>query len=490
MGGNSTSLNVEFNKKNSFNLAKFLIITCLSFIALNIIIALILYDKIVLEGIAVVIIILIGALNAFYIPVKYTFDEHSHYIRNYNLAEGNFIYNFDEEENYPCGLSHLLLYSNWIYNNYEDYVNYVAYENQYSVNDTEVTINNTPQVVYTPLPYICGGIGIKVAQILNLSMLRSVQLAKFANVLFFALIAFLSVRLVPKKKLLFLFYFTMPINIFFAASLGTDYFINALLGLSIALIYKVKCEQRRMSLKMYFLIICILCLIACGKSTYAPVLLLLGLFNKDELPVKISNRVNYISAIVMMFVMFVATYLYGSRYGIALWNLEGVDSATQIRYLLHHPLNGIKVFVNFTFESYKTNIIYKYQKFAYLSDEVKYLGIIEIVGLFVMSLISSEYKKIRITNAGRMFTFLSILGCYGLSVIALYVTFTKIGSNTVCGFQGRYCLPMAFIVYAYIGLHDGIILNDKFRRIPYVLCFVLVFITILMYVQLFKNYVI
>ena len=485
------SVTLLFNTEDHFNYFRFWMITLVTFLVLCFVIAFIKYNNLNIEICAIGIVGMLGIVFALYVPTEYTYDEESHYIRAYNVAIHNWIYDYDEVEEYPVSVE-MLHGMTWISDNYEDYCNYIDDMNQYRLNQTELKIVNTPQVVYTPLPYIASGIGVKIAKILDFSIVRSVQMARLGNVLLYVLMAFFAIKIMPKKKLLLLFYYAMPINVFLASSLGTDYLINGLVGLALAIIYYVKNSENRMSLQMYVLLLLILCSIPCAKSTYAPMILLIGTLREEELPKNIKVVHNYLVAIILMFLMFTITYLYGSRYGISLWNRENVDSAQQISYIIHNPVNAFGVFLKATWDYAESNILRKYVSFAYLGN-VEDLYYYEISGLLLLTIVKekevADNRLLKLKACNWICMFLSILGCYALSMLALYVTFTTIGADYVDGFQGRYCISLAIIFYFCMEYCGKIKLEMKSHRLQVLACFGIILVTYLKMLNLIGIYV-
>ena len=501
-GEPGVSISVVFNEKDAFPFPLWIIVTLFCFLILSL--ALGLYDphKIKVEGCAAMAVLFLGLFCSLYVPARYTWDEESHYIRAYNQAIGNIVYDFDEVKSYPQHLGRIFTDPNWLYRNYEDYINYASYEDLYKMVPTEQRVENTPQVVYTPLPYIPAGIGVAVSRLFRLSVLQSVQLGRFFNVLFFALVAYLAVRIAPRKKWLFFFYFTLPINVFLAASFSVDYFITSLMGLAFAIILYLK-EKKSASLREYLCLLAVLCLIPCAKSTYAPAILLILLLNKDALPEKIRPAVNVLISIGLTGAMFLITYLYGNRFGIVHWNQPNVDSAQQIQYILKNPVATIQTFIDTTKVNFKVLALIKYQGFAYVGF-VDVLGYLDIAGLFILSLFDvggdakNESARVRLTPFGVLGVIGAFLGCYLLSLLALYVTFTEIGADLVNGFQGRYCIPIIFIAYAFIAMMITPFRKHRaggFRaawiisRVPVIVGIVLLAAGVCIYLKLFSMFI-
>ncbi len=471
---NYVDVRVEFNVMPAYNWFQMWVTSLGSFLVLTIILCLKSRKLVSIELTMVTVIVLAGLISSLYVPPKYTYDEDSHYTRSYNNAVGNLIYSFNEPINYPKALDEVLRNPNWLCNSYDDYCNLISYNNQFKVNDTEAFVRDTPQVVYTPLPYYSSGIGVKIAQIFDLSLYRSVQLARFSNVLLFALIAFITIKIIPQKKLLFAFYFMLPINIFMAASLGTDYFINAFVALSSALVLRYKTQDRRMTTKEYIILLIVLSLIPCGKSPYAPFILIAALLSADELPQKISPKINCIIAFILMFLVFGATTAYGSRYGISHWNLENVSPDLQMDFMIHNPIKALYAYSNSFFDSLASNVIHKYYGFAYVGNYEE-VGIFSMIGLAVLTFMDQEsFKPVQIKWWNWIYWLMAIVGSYTLSWLALYTTFTEVGADMVRGFQARYCLSIALVIYFGCVLMQKASVKLNSDKIPYVMALALV----------------
>ena len=461
-------ITIDYNVPLHFNWFSFFAWMLCSFIILTLVLCV--KDLFNIELTAVTVVVLVGIICSFYVPLFHTYDEASHYVRAYNNAINNIIYDLGEEENYPVGYYSYNSASCWVPGNYEDYSNLLSYHENYSINETASTVIDTQQVVYPAVAYYTSGLGIKTAQLLNLSIYQSLQLARFFNLLFYAVMALLAIRIAPKNKLWFAFFYMLPINIFMASSLSTDYFINALLPFAIAMIIKHKTTEERMTWPEYLILLVILCLIPCAKSTYAPVLLLLCVLGKDKLPKKMPSVANYALSIAGMFLIFGALYVYGNRFGIAQWNRENVDPTLQMQFMLHHPLDAIHAYFNSLIKGMTDNVIHKYFSFAYLGNS-EVIGVTSIVGLLLLSITDKE-KDVVMSIRDWVFIALSIVGSYSLSWLALYTTFTQVGSDMVEGFQARYCIPIALMIYFALMMSNNITLKFNSKKIPAVLMLV------------------
>ncbi len=464
---NGAEVTIDYNVPLQFNWFCFFSWILCAFIVLTLVLCLKDLDLFNIELTTVTVVVLAGIICSFYVPIFHTYDEASHYVRAYNNAINNIIYDLGEEENYPVGYESYNNAGCWIADNYEDYRSLVSYHESYSINDTATNVIDTPQVVYPFVAYVPAGLGIKTAQFFNLSIYRSLQLARFFNLLFYAVMALLAIKISPRNKLWFAFFYMLPINIFMASSLSTDYFINALLPLAIAMILKHKTTKEQLTWPEYLILLVILCLIPSAKSTYAPVLLLLCLLGKGKLPKKMSPVVNYVLSVVGMFLVFGLLYIYGNRFGIAQWNRENVDPTLQIQFILHHPLSAVHTYFNSLFKGMSDNTIHKYFSFAYLGNS-EIIGVTSIIGLLSLSITDKE-KDVVTSIRDLAFIALSLVGSYSLSWLALYTTFTQVGSDMVEGFQARYCIPIALMIYFALMISNNIKLKFNNKKIPAIL---------------------
>lgn len=402
------------------------------------------------EAIAFFTILCMGGCYAYFTPQHCTYDEFAHLIRSYNTADGNFIYYWDEPRLYPDDLVKLNINGDLEYQSYEDYQRTLAGFSGKKANNRTEQILNSSGAVYTFIPYIPSAIGVKLAMLSNGSILTMLRLARLMNVLFYAVIAFLAIRLIPIRKDFLYLFVLLPINVFISANLSVDVFINSLTFLGVALIIKTKYEAKPMKLFHYFLLLCIFGLLPFAKTPYAMLVLLLLMLDKAVLPKEISNVMNRIISIGSAVGTFAVTYLYGNQFELNVWGIPNVDPSKQLSLIFQKPIEYVVNTVRFMSEFFFSRFINNtFGAFAYvLSQMDEFWTLLMVVSLVVLAMntpLLTRKGEPLFGTTDNVYCLVSLGTSFGLAYTALYMTFTEVGSKYANGFQGRYLLPLVFI---------------------------------------------
>ena len=88
----------------------------------------------------------------------------------------------------------------------------------------------------------------------------------------------------------------------------------------------------------------------------------------------------------------------------------------------------------------------------------------------------------RVTGWNVIFALGAIIGAYFLSWLALYTTFTPVGSTSVNGFQARYCIPIAAMIYFVIMSTKKVQIDFANKRIKALSMMALFAISVWMYI--------
>ncbi|WP_024293352.1 DUF2142 domain-containing protein [Lacrimispora indolis] len=129
----------------------------------------------------------------------------------------------------------------------------------------EIPVNTTP-VVYLPQ-----AIGISLARLLRLGYIPLVYLGRLFNLLAFAAMAALSVRIMPFKKELLMAVSCLPMTLHLAASFSYD---TAFIGLSMVFLawcFFLAFEKEKVTVKDTVILALLLILLEPGKIVYLPV---------------------------------------------------------------------------------------------------------------------------------------------------------------------------------------------------------------------------
>lgn len=431
----------------TFNFVRFAILVV--FTSLLLFLILVLLKRISPQKWVVYAAFSIGTLFAFLTPVHYTWDEYAHFIKAYSVSQGVFLLKDNEPLNYPKGMDTVNFDQGLEYQSYGDFKTALRKYNQISIVDTEKTGKPTTALLNTFVPYIFSGLGMKVAELFSLPAIFLIWFGRWFNVVAYTVLLWCIMRWSKVGETSFAYFLLLPVNLFIAASLSTDLFALSGISLGTGLILNQKKSTAESQRWRVVATICF-ALSVLVKVTYAPIFLLFFLtvpFEKYFYKSKewIYSCISFFVGVLTSIVTFVYSQLYG---GIAQWDLLGIDPVSQIKWIYHNPMNFFEVLKNFFKDSSINLIKNMFSALGFVGPEAlsQFMTII-LLSVLIWLVIAdfsqtNENELLILHSKDQVIVGIQLVASVLLSVIALYVTFTPVGSSTINGFQGRYLLPI------------------------------------------------
>jgi uncharacterized membrane protein len=444
--------NFQITNHFQFNIVRFLVIfifvvfflTLLSLKKLNI----------KLEMFVASVILVFGLLLAFLVPPHHTWDEFAHFLKSYSVASGNFFPDNETKLTYPKEIENLNHPAGLEYQSYGDYKELKKQMSEYSMSNSEDKNIKSTAIINLFVPYIPSGIGVKIAMLFNLPILYYLWFGRMMNVLLYALMAYLAIKKMPVGKRLVAFYAALPINVFLSASLSCDYL--AMGGIMLALAYTLDAvlNKKKANAQLISLLIILYSCVTFAKVSYAPFFLLMFLLGKEQFSNKKQLLLYRVLVVISCGIVAIGTYYYADQLGIVQWVKDGVNNKEQILGILKNPFGYLKMLTVFISDNSVNYLRNMFGFFAYVGD-ISQFSVIIISGilLFLAWFDLPNYSKTEedqyilpepINNFGKITLALSSIAAFGLSLTALYVSFTPVGQQGVQGFQGRYILPLLY----------------------------------------------
>ncbi|WP_148566885.1 DUF2142 domain-containing protein [Acetobacterium paludosum] len=440
----------EFFEANYFQFNPFRFLMILLFFILSGVVGYTVFnkEKIKLEVVFLILILCFGLLNSIMTPIFYSWDEAEHFIRAYNLANNNLVMQDGDKIAYPSHLKEFfdkkLQIENPNYRTFEEYS--VVTQKNLSVNyaDTEMAYYPSTAISYTFIPYLFSSLGIVISKIMNFPFLISFYFGRAFNLLMYAALVYFAIKIIPcGKKLLFLCAL-LPTIVFQAASYSADVVINGLCFFVFALIIKLSVEKKTLGIIDLVMMCSCFVLITASKLAYVPIFLLVMILKHDNFTTRKKEWIIKISIFLLGCLTFVGAFIYGQKFGLSQWNIPGVNAKEQIISIIYNPINYAAVIL-------RTIMTQKEYLLGGASVSLAYIGylgrdalLIVFFMLFLISGIDTDNSTSIIKIRDRGIIFMVCLLTVGLSMTALYITFTPVKNTTVLGFQGRYLIPLIF----------------------------------------------
>lgn len=295
------------------------------------------------------------------------------------------------------------------------------------------------QPTYPVWGYLFSIIGVGLTRLLHAPLFLSYLAGKVTNLIGFVCLGTLAMKLTPKYKTIFAVFMCMPGTLFVVSSYHCDSTTYGLIMLVIACFLKWR-EQEKVSIKEWLCWCLLLLLLVPLKFPYIGLLGLVFLLPKSKFRFA---HVNLWKAALILVVSTVAL-LWCTQISPSFveWIMPGFDREGQLAFIKTHPVQTLWIFVS-SIVSQTSEFI---DSFFCMSG---YDGTI-MPGLFkeahaafvcLLLLLSerTEWKKWQ-----KIWLFCMTFGIWIVTDLALYVTFTPVGSLTMYGVQGRYLTPLLF----------------------------------------------
>ena len=396
------------------------------------------------------VILFTGLIFCIYTPNMDTPDENFHYSRALYISDGHLYLPSSVEE---------MKVSSDISNVEEEFKKPLIQTDleKKQLSDKQVVYSNLGNTNgYSFISYIPQTLGIIIARLLHLSVLGSIFLGRFFNLLVFALLVRLAIKKAGDKQLIFSLLAIIPINIYIAASFNQDAFANGLIflviGLFLSYFEKDKVSNRDI---FFYSILCIL--IAFSKLPYVLLICLLVFLPKEKL-----NKKQYllIAGSILMVALTSVIWLKvtsGINATVAHPN-PAVNPMKKIIFTLHHFSDFtrmmIKEVVNFI--PFKLQSLFT---FGWLTYDVKAFMWFYLIFISVTLFILPNGKPLK-TFAKFGVVLVSMGIVFGILMTA-YLMWGEVADISIKGIQGRYFAGIFVLLACVTNFSRRLFLNQN-----------------------------
>ena len=310
---------------------------------------------------------------------------------------------------------------------------------------TGITFANTS--VYPPFFYIPAAFGIRIGQALHQSIARTLVLARILNGLCCVAITTLAIAASGYTAPFLFSVLCLPMSLSLLAAVSQDGLMLSASAMATAMVLQLRCSDRPKRPRLA-LLCCCLTLVAMARPIYLPFLilpLLLPRCGRRERIVALAAMTGSVLTWIVLVARFTLINANGYR---------GVDPHAQLRYLLTHPsrLGGI---VAGTFHRQGATGYSFFHEFIGVlgwSDVSLPLPYYPVAGLVLgasMFLVLRTGRSL-LDRPGQGAMALAALVAILLMFLAEYLSWTRVGADFVDGVQGRYFLPIALFLPAFL----------------------------------------
>jgi uncharacterized membrane protein len=303
-------------------------------------------------------------------------------------------------------------------------------------------------------------VGIWFGRMLQLPFSGIIICGRLFTVLVYAVIIMNAVRIAPKRKLLLAVIALLPTNIYLAANFSYDPWLNAWIMLGVASTMR-ESSRREEPIVWTDIAKCAIPLLLglCVKAVYFPIIAILFIIPASRFPSRrsaVEFRLFVVLLMVVMAASFLAPILIPSA-GAAIEDSRApgdVNAARQLSFAIEHPLTVICIIavcalsgllVPTIAAQYTCNYSYMAIASHTIAEPFDKLALaLMLIILLAVIFDQDELPRVFVRIGERLLVSVLAAICIGLSVGALYLSFTPVGSPMVAGWQPRYLLAVLY----------------------------------------------
>lgn len=398
-----------------------------------------------------------GILFAIIIQLNHQLDERQHFITATNFSILNF--NYKEKPILDESLNKIPYYSR--FNEIDQFLS-DKYENKIYTNENIEDVSSLP-TVYSPILYIGSALGIAIAKALNGTIIDIYFLGRIFNLLYYIILVYLSIRIIPYKKNIIFVIATIPMSLALAATYSIDGICIGLVFLFISFCIKLKEKNEKINIKDLIKLIVLFALMLTAKSmayiAVGIIVLILPIKNIVHKGKKYMKIIVPILIILLLIFGMIVIYNGKSKIKPEVRIGGNINVQEQIKYIILHPIHDIILAKNHILDT-----ILNFSWLSSLNHEVffgeraKNLMLIIMIYILYVSFTEKDYEY----NLYEKIIFLiAFFMTYAITTIVMYLSCSEVGALHVKGYQARYILPILPLLLLIVSPKTIIVQENK-----------------------------
>lgn len=309
------------------------------------------------------------------------------------------------------------------------------------------------------LLYAPAVLGICVARVLHLGTVPMLLLARYLNLLVFALFVWVGIRCLPWGKMTLFVLALLPVNLQQCTSFSHDAMVHGILFFYCCLcLREIFSEERINGQQMMLLQLSALFLVYCKNGSYLPLCflpLLIPVVRYGGRREKCIGSVAFLGVPLLAFGMKHIQMVSGMMTMTAATSVVSTGdgsaylSGYTLGYFLKEPLKLVYMLINTVLDKggfYLESLVG--YKLGWVEIETSMLVVFLFWFLLFLSILEVQGEQVQIKAGQRTWMILLCLFSAGLVLLGMLLSWTPMGHVSIEGVQGRYFLPFLPILLA------------------------------------------
>lgn len=442
-----------------------------------------------------------GLLFALTTPPFQGSDESAHFLRAFQISEGNFV--VDTSPGLIGGILPTSIYETFVITTTNPVVSFhpnVKYSERKTLDALRVRLDDNKETqydmsgtaLYSPAAYIPAAAAISIGRLFVFPPVALLYLARIAGLFAWIVLFSTAIRFIPYKKWAYAFLGLVPMALFQASVLNTDAVTLGGIALLIAYILHLREQDKLIKRNQIASLLLIASLVILSKQAmfvFIPLLLLLPsrLFSN----VKAHVSVKAIIIVTPLFLFGIWSYLVrsinlNSVYGSA----NGQDPSRQLPFIVHNPFTYLhalySTIINPSGDDVARSLI---GVFGWFDTALPWLVVIIAYCLISLLIVGwgEPFKAPKRWLSGKEKLLIIIVGLlyWGAVNTSLYLYYSPVQFHFVYGLQGRYYLPLLLLL---VPLFYGTWLKYKPHTTKLIAILGAIFLLVTSFVTIFSRY--
>ena len=412
------------------------------------------------------------------------YDEHAHFWRAYELANG--IIKSGTKE-LPNSIFNIVIDSEGVYHIEQktsyDYMKKVSSIELDKADKSMQTVGATATL--SPFSYIPQTVGCIIGKILNLKPILVVYLARLSNLAFYIGIIYIAIKIMPKEKWkeIVMLIALLPMSLNLAASISPDATIISLSILIVAYMLNLKFKKKKIDTKDCIILVILNLIVSMCKIVYLPIMLLYFLIPVEKFKNRSQRNLLFLTNILL----FIGIYSIWQNIATGAVTIIRTSTTEQIYFTLSNIMRDVYTGIN---------TIYRFSTDYYLTmiggwNTQPIITIILSIILFITIFGKNkdemfEEDEIELEKKDKILISIVVSISLLLIFIGLYIPWTRACFTYVEGVQGRYFLPILLLIILVFERNKFYYdIKNRNNRLMYLI--VLLYIPI--YIYTIMNYI-
>lgn len=413
-------------------------------------------------------------------------DEFNHFYRTYQIADGHFLPERTKDRlggEIPVCFNEFILPYTFAATNLKYTFDKGDVLKGFDIpfSDKITEFKDFPNTAYySPISYLPQATGVFILKQFNCSVATIYYGGRFCSFLFWLVVMFLVITILPIYKWFFTTLILLPMNIYLANSFSADTVTNCLSLLLIALVLKHIFTEGILTKKDLLIIFVLIIFLALAKLVYVGLAFILILIHANKFK-NVLAKYTYIigvflftsivvyawSSIIMNYYIKFTDYNPNHIFYIGISPCG--DYYAQKEYILNHGFYFLKVIYHSIFNHPQQYLLGYIGAFGQ-SDIALPISIYGFSFLFILFLASVEFNSFKLSGIQKIVVFSAAIFSFVFLLLSQHLIWDCLGEGVVDMVQGRYLIPIFPLLFLLL---SNSTFKLKFKPLLFILPFIL-----------------